>query len=111
MKETDVDNRPQSLFREIALTIAVLTLAIPSLAQEGLTIRNSGKQKLPEADKIYMSACAAVQREFRSSRELRPEVTLLLGTNKEEGLDIAQRDPAREVESIHVRTRRCVVGL
>jgi hypothetical protein len=94
MKESKAENRQQSLFKGIALTIVVLTLGIPSLAQEGLTIRNSANPKLPvaEANKIYVSACAAVQREFRSSRELRPQVTLLLGTNKKEGLDISRRE-------------------
>lgn len=94
MKRINAENRQQSLFKGIALTIAIVTLAIPTLAQEGLTIRNSANPKLPvaEADKIYVSACAAVQREFRSSRELRPQVTLLVGTNKQEGLDISRRE-------------------
>jgi len=62
-------------------------------AQERLTIRNDANQKWPtaEAAKIYFSACAAVQREFGSSRELRPRVTLVLAAPKE-GLDFDRRE-------------------
>ena len=47
----------------------------------GLKIRNESNEKwrITEAEKIYLSACAAVQREFGVHHELRPEVTLVLG--------------------------------
>jgi hypothetical protein len=54
-------------------------------AQEGLTVHSKGKQKWPaaEAEKIYLSACSAVQREFGSNRMVRPQVTVVLGAEKD----------------------------
>jgi len=74
-----------------AVVTVLLLLTTISVAQEGLIVRNDAKQKWPstEASKVYFSACAAVQREFGSSRELRPRVTLVLGTDKhKQGLDV-----------------------
>ena len=44
----------------------VLVLATACSAQEGLNVQSKGKQKWPaaEAQKIYLSACSVVQREF-----------------------------------------------
>ena len=63
----------------------VLSLATACLAQEGLTIHSTVKQKWPaaEAEKIYLSACSAVQREFGSNRAVRPQVTVVLGADKD----------------------------
>ena len=71
----------QSLF-----VILLLSLTTVSLAQEGLTVQSKGKQKLPvaEAQKIYFSACAVVQREFGAPRPLMPRVTLVLGASSNE---------------------------
>jgi hypothetical protein len=65
--------------------IAALSLAAACLAQEGLTIHSKVKQKWPaaEAEKIYLSACSAVQREFGSNRAVRPQVTVVLGAEKD----------------------------
>ena len=65
--------------------IVVLSLATACLAQEGLTIHRKEKQKWPaaEAEKIYLSACSAVQREFGSNRAVRPQVTVVLGADKD----------------------------
>jgi hypothetical protein len=62
----------------------VLTLATACSAQEGLTVHRNGKQKMPtaEAEKVYLSACSAVQREFGANRSVRPRVTLVLGADK-----------------------------
>lgn len=64
--------------------IGVLSLATACLAQEGLTVQSKGKQKWPaaEAQKIYLSACSVVQREFGSNRSVTPTVTLVLGDDK-----------------------------
>ncbi len=35
-----------------------------------------------DAEKIYVSACLAVEREFRISRPIRPQVTLVVGADK-----------------------------
>jgi len=64
--------------------IAVLVLATACFAQEGLTVQRNGKQKWPgaEAQKIYLSACSVVQREFGGNRPVAPRVTLVLGADK-----------------------------
>ena len=70
----------------LRLGIVVLSLATACLAQEGLTIHRKVKQKWPaaEAEKIYFSACSAVQREFGSNRAVRPpQVTVVLGADKD----------------------------
>lgn len=67
-------------------SICVLVLATACSGQEGLTVHHKGKQKWPaaEAEKIYLSACSAVQREFGSNRVIRPQVTVVLGADKDE---------------------------
>jgi len=69
----------------LILGILILSLATPCLAQEGLTIHRKAKQKWPaaEAEKIYLSACSTVQREFGSNRAVRPQVTVVLGADKD----------------------------
>ena len=69
----------------VRFTISVLVLAMACSAQEGLTVHNKGKQKWPaaEAEKIYLSACSAVQRDFGSNRVVRPQVTVVLGADKD----------------------------
>jgi hypothetical protein len=39
-----------------------------------------------EAEKIYLSACSAVQREFGGNRLVRPRVTLILGAHEDVAL-------------------------
>ena len=65
--------------------ISVLVLATACLAQEGMTVHFKGKQKWPaaEAEKIYFSACSAVQREFGGNRAVRPQVTVVLGADRD----------------------------
>ena len=77
---------------EVCMTMAVkfasiaLILATACSAQEGLSVQSKGKQKWPEveAQKIYLSACSLVQREFGGNRRLAPRVTLVLGSDKNE---------------------------
>ena len=67
------------------VAVLVLTLASACLAQEPLvTVSTKGKQQWPaaEVDKIYLSACTAVQREFGGDRAVRPRVALVLGSDK-----------------------------
>ena len=53
------------------------------MAQDGLAIRTASKQERPaDAEKLYVSACLAVEREFRISRPIRPQVTLVIGADK-----------------------------
>ena len=74
------------LVRFAFASIALLTLgsAQSTLAQattqEALVIQAKSGQKPPkDAEKVYLSACLAVEREFRSSSAIRPRVTLILG--------------------------------
>ncbi len=66
------------------LASALLILPTTCLAQAGLTVHSKGKNKWPaaEAEKIYMSACSLVQREFGSGRAVMPAITLILGADK-----------------------------
>jgi len=68
------------------LAIAVAALAAACSAQEGLTIENKYKEKVPtpEAEKIYSSACSVVKREFELTHALHPQVRLVLGAEKNE---------------------------
>jgi hypothetical protein len=69
----------------VRFTISVLVLAMACSAQEGLSIHSKGKQNWPaaEAEKIYVSACSPVQREFGSNRAIRPQVTVVLGADND----------------------------
>jgi hypothetical protein len=79
--------------RHFKFLIVLLSLATICLAQEGLTVQSKDKQKLPvtEAQKIYASACAVVQREFGAIRPVMPRVTLVIGATKNQvGFDERQ---------------------
>jgi hypothetical protein len=73
------------LVKVAACVIAVFVMAGMSTAQDNLIIRFDRKHKPPiaEAERVYRSACTAVQREFESSRSLRPRITLVLGAEKD----------------------------
>lgn len=64
----------------------VLAFATVCSAQYGLTIRNTANQKwsAAEAQKIYLSACSMVQREFGRTLPFSPKVNLVLGADKNE---------------------------
>jgi hypothetical protein len=70
------------------LTVVVLLLAAGCWAQNLLAVQVKGKQRWPaeETDKLYLSACSAVQREFGGARSVRPQVTLVLGADRNEAL-------------------------
>jgi hypothetical protein len=69
------------------LAVIVLLLAAHSVAQEGLTIQGSGKLPIAaDAQNIYLSACAAVRREFGVSPGASPRMTLVLGAQKDEAV-------------------------
>jgi hypothetical protein len=74
--------------RASRLTVVVLVLTAGCWAQNLLTVQVKGKQKWPaeEADKLYLSACSAVQREFGGIRSIRPQITLVLGADKDEAI-------------------------
>ena len=69
------------------LKLGMLVLAMASLgcAQEGIVNVNSeGKQKWSpsEVNRVYLSACTAVEREFGNRMLLRPNIALVLGADK-----------------------------
>jgi hypothetical protein len=69
------------------LKSAMLVAAFASVccAQEGsVIISGEGKQKWSpsEVNRVYLSACTAVQREFGNSIVLRPTIALVLGADK-----------------------------
>jgi len=70
----------------VKLASFVLAFATACSAQDGLSVRNRTNQRWPaaEAQKIYLSACAVVQREFGRTLPLAPQVTLVLGADKNE---------------------------
>lgn len=81
-------SRWMNMNKRLRLAIVILSLVTTCLAQEGLTVRREGKQKVSatEAEKIYLSACSVVQREFGGTRSLRPRVTLVLGADRDVAL-------------------------
>lgn len=70
----------------VKLVCFVLAFATACSAQDGLSVRNTTNQRWPEAEaqKIYLSACMVVQREFGRTLPLAPKVTLVLGADKNE---------------------------
>jgi hypothetical protein len=74
------------MMNALKFAIYILASAAVCLGQEGLTFQIKGKQKWSagEAQKIYLSACSVVQREFGGNRPVAPRVTLVLGADKNE---------------------------
>lgn len=71
------------MVRKLTIVVFMVSLGASCLAQDGLVIRINGRQERPaEAESVYISACSAVEREFRISRPLRPQVTLVIGADK-----------------------------
>jgi hypothetical protein len=64
----------------------VLVLTTACFAQEGFTVQRNGKQKCPgaEAQKIYLSTCAIVQRDFGATHSVAPTITMVLGSYSNE---------------------------
>ena len=63
--------------------VAITLFGSTCLAQDGLVIRTRGSQPWPtDAEKIYLTACSAVERELRMSHPLRPRLTLVLGARE-----------------------------
>lgn len=72
--------------RALKVVLIAIVLKVACFAQEPLVaVATKGKQKWPaaEVDKIYLAACAAVEKEFGSlSISSRPQITLVLGSDK-----------------------------
>jgi len=68
----------------VRVAMLVMACASASCAQEAVVnVSSKGKQKWSpsEVDKVYLSACTAVQREFGDSAILRPPIALVLGAD------------------------------
>ena len=70
----------------IRYAVCLMVLAGSCIAQEGLTIQNRSKEKVPEAEiqKLYLSACTVVRQEFHDQHVDNPVVTLVIGADKDE---------------------------
>jgi hypothetical protein len=69
----------------VKTVMVVLVFACACCAQEAVVnVSSKGKQKWSrsEVDKIYLSACTAVQKEFGNGIILRPSIDLVLGSDK-----------------------------
>lgn len=74
--------------RGIRYAVCLLVFVSSCIAQEGLTIQNRSKEKVPEAEvqKLYAAACAVVRQEFHDEHPDNPVVTLVIGADKDEML-------------------------
>ena len=74
--------------RRIGYALCLLVLVTSCTAQEGLTIQNRSKEKVPQAEvqKLYVSACTVVRQEFHDQDMDNPVVTLVIGADKNEML-------------------------
>jgi hypothetical protein len=73
----------KNIFSTALLAVAFATACC---AQDTLvTVSGKGKQtpSSVEVNKIYLSACSAVQREFGNSNEVHPPIALVLGAEKD----------------------------
>jgi hypothetical protein len=68
--------------------VLVLALTAGGWAQNLFAVQVRGKQRWParEADKLYLSACSVVQREFGVAQPVRPQFTLVLGADNNQAL-------------------------
>ena len=71
------------MYHRLMIVVFVLATGASCLAQDGLVIRGADKQDWQaDAEKVYESACSALQREFHIVRPLRPHVTLIIGAHE-----------------------------
>lgn len=74
--------------KALSLMVVVCTLVAGCWSQNLLAVQVKGKQRwsAEEVDKLYLAACATVQRDFGASRPVRPQITLILGADKDQAL-------------------------
>jgi len=81
----DTERRYRNMTSVLKAAVVALTLTTACLAQESfVTVSNKGKEKWPaqEVDKIYLSACSAVQKEFGGNHAVGPRLGLVLGADR-----------------------------
>ena len=66
--------------------VIVLALAGASHAEGFMSVLVRGRQHWPpeEVDRLYLSACSAVEREFGGTFHVHPKLTLILGADRNE---------------------------
>lgn len=69
------------LFSVVTTTMLLTLFPSGAVGQDFFTVRNQKKQKWPEAEanRLYLLASQAVEREFKLTRPVRPRFTLVLG--------------------------------
>ncbi len=83
--------------RTSIMLLVLLGIGTSCLAQNGLVIRGADTPRWEaDAQKIYQSACSAVEDEFRSTRIVRPPITLIIGANE----NLALRD-SKEIRLVN----------
>jgi len=90
------------------LTVIALLLTVAGWGQSLLSVQAKGNQRWPgdEVDKLYLSACQALQMEFGDGRLVRPQITLILGADKDEAvvakgeIRLVKWDPYRFAEGV-----------
>ena len=66
--------------------VMVLALAGACHAEGFMSVQTRGQQHWPpdEVNRLYLSACSAVEREFGGTLHVRPRLTLILGADRNE---------------------------
>ena len=70
----------------IRYALCLVILVTSCMAQDGLTIQNRSKEKVQEAEvqKLYFAACSIVRQEFHDQHLDNPNMTLIVGADKDE---------------------------
>jgi hypothetical protein len=69
-------------FRVAAVALALTTACLAQGPLVTVSSKENQKWSAAEVDRIYLSACSAVQKEFGDNRTGRPRVKLVLGKDK-----------------------------
>ena len=80
------------MLKAIVTTFFMVSLCIAQSSADGsFSVRHITKPgvaltpaQMHEAERLYRNACAVVKRDFHSASELRPQVTVILGADRDE---------------------------
>jgi hypothetical protein len=102
-----------NMTNRLRFLIVVLISATACLAQDGLAVQSKGKQKWPaaEAQKIYLSACSVVQREFGSNRPVAPPSHAGSGCRQKRSIVSRTRNRPYQMGLLRLRPGSRMVGL
>ena len=71
----------------LMFAVLILMFSVACMAQDEVTVQIKGKKQAwpaEELQKLYVSACSLVQREYGQTHAPRPRFTLVLGVDKDE---------------------------